>query len=138
MVLSAGASQDNLFGTDESASAHVSHSKTTISGSLSFTDPYFTLNGVSFGYDVYGKSCDPYKAPSNTKRYKATTAGANIRMGIPITEYDHVDFSLAAGYLATGAYTDTPKYHRDLIGRYGKGNGGMGSLKDWLYRDIVG
>ena len=65
MVLSAGVSQDNLFGTGKSASARVSRSKTTVNGSLSFTDPYFTPDGVSLGYDVYGKSYDPRKASSS-------------------------------------------------------------------------
>ncbi|MCD0217636.1 BamA/TamA family outer membrane protein, partial [Enterobacter hormaechei subsp. steigerwaltii] len=74
LVMSAGVSQDNLFGTGKSAALRASRSKTTLNGSLSFTDPYFTADGVSLGYDVYGKAFDPRKASTSIKQYKTTTA----------------------------------------------------------------
>ena len=138
MVLSAGVSQDNLFGTGKSASARVSRSKTTVNGSLSFTDPYFTPDGVSLGYDVYGKSYDPRKASSSAKQYKTTTAGAGIRMGIPVTEYDRVNFGLAAEHLTVNTYNKAPKRYADFIKKYGKTNGADGSFKGWLYKGTVG
>lgn len=76
LVMSAGVSQDNLFGTGKSAALRASRSKTTLNGSLSFTDPYFTADGVSLGYDIYGKAFDPRKASTSVKQYKTTTAGA--------------------------------------------------------------
>ena len=138
MVLSAGVSQDNLFGTGKSASARVSRSKTTVNGSLSFTDPYFTPDGVSLGYDVYGKSYDPRKASSSAKQYKTTTAGAGIRMGIPVTEYDRVNFGLAAEHLTVNTYTGAPKRYAEFIKQYGKGSDGVGSFKGWLYKGTIG
>ena len=138
MVLSAGVSQDNLFGTGKSASARVSRSKTTVNGSLSFTDPYFTPDGVSLGYDVYGKSYDPRKASSSAKQYKTTTAGAGIRMGIPVTEYDRVNFGLAAEHLTVNTYKGAPKRYADFINQYGKGTDGVGSFKGWLYKGTIG
>ena len=138
MVLSAGVSQDNLFGTGKSASARVSRSKTTVNGSLSFTDPYFTPDGVSLGYDVYGKSYDPRKASSSAKQYKTTTAGAGIRMGIPVTEYDRVNLGLAAEHLTVNTYKGAPKRYADFINQYGKGTGGVGSFKGWLYKGTIG
>ena len=138
MVLSAGVSQDNLFGTGKSASARVSRSKTTVNGSLSFTDPYFTPDGVSLGYDVYGKSYDPRKASSSAKQYKTTTAGAGIRMGIPVTEYDRVNLGLAAEHLTVNTYKGAPKRYADFINQYGKGTDGVGSFKGWLYKGTIG
>ena len=138
MVLSAGVSQDNLFGTGKSASARVSRSKTTVNGSLSFTDPYFTPDGVSLGYDVYGKSYDPRKASSSAKQYKTTTAGAGVRMGIPVTEYDRVNLGLAAEHLTVNTYKGAPKRYADFINQYGKGTDGVGSFKGWLYKGTIG
>ena len=138
MVLSAGVSQDNLFGTGKSASARVSRSKTTVNGSLSFTDPYFTPDGVSLGYDVYGKSYDPRKASSSAKQYKTTTAGGGVRMGIPVTEYDRVNLGLAAEHLTVNTYKGAPKRYADFINQYGKGTGGVGSFKGWLYKGTIG
>ena len=79
LVMSAGVAQDNLFGTGKSVALRASRSKTTVNGSLSFTDPYFTPDGVSLGYDIYGKTYDPRKASSSAKQYKTTTFGGGLR-----------------------------------------------------------
>ena len=152
MVLSLGVSQDNLFGTGKSASARVSRSKTTVNGSLSFTDPYFTPDGVSLGYDIYGKSYDPRKASSSAKQYKTTTAGAGIRMGIPVTEYDRVNFGLAAEHLTVNTYNGAPKRYAEFVAENGtctnglvvddegrtQCQGGLGKFKGWLYKGTIG
>ena len=138
LVMSVGVSQDNLFGTGKSVSLRASRSKTTLNGSLSFTDPYFTPDGVSLGYDIYGKSNDPRKASSSAKQYKTTTAGAGVRMGIPVTEYDRVNLGLAAEHLTVNTYKGAPKRYADFINQYGKGTDGVGSFKGWLYKGTIG
>ena len=138
LVMSVGVSQDNLFGTGKSVSLRASRSKTTLNGSLSFTDPYFTPDGVSLGYDIYGKSYDPRKASSSAKQYKTTTAGGGVRMGIPVTEYDRVNLGLAAEHLTVNTYKGAPKRYADFINQYGKGTGGVGSFKGWLYKGTIG
>ena len=138
LVMSVGVSQDNLFGTGKSVSLRASRSKTTLNGSLSFTDPYFTPDGVSLGYDIYGKSYDPRKASSSAKQYKPTTAGAGVRMGIPVTEYDRVNLGLAAEHLTVNTYKGAPKRYADFINQYGKGTDGVGSFKGWLYKGTIG
>ena len=137
-VMSVGVSQDNLFGTGKSVSLRASRSKTTLNGSLSFTDPYFTPDGVSLGYDIYGKSYDPRKASSSAKQYKTTTAGGGVRMGIPVTEYDRVNLGLAAEHLTVNTYKGAPKRYADFINQYGKGADGVGSFKGWLYKGTIG
>ena len=138
LVMSVGVSQDNLFGTGKSVSLRASRSKTTLNGSLSFTDPYFTPDGVSLGYDIYGKSYDPRKASSSAKQYKTTTAGGGVRMGIPVTEYDRVNLGLAAEHLTVNTYKGAPKRYADFINQYGKGTDGVGSFKGWLYKGTIG
>lgn len=149
LVMSVGVSQDNLFGTGKSVSLRASRSKTTLNGSLSFTDPYFTPDGVSLGYDIYGKSYDPRKASSSAKQYKTTTAGAGVRMGIPVTEYDRVNLGLAAEHLTVNTYKGAPKRYAEFVAEHGKcANGidkkgkecveGLGNFKGWLYKGTIG
>ncbi len=149
LVMSVGVSQDNLFGTGKSVSLRASRSKTTLNGSLSFTDPYFTPDGVSLGYDIYGKSYDPRKASSSAKQYKTTTAGGGVRMGIPVTEYDRVNLGLAAEHLTVNTYNGAPKRYAEFVAEHGKcANGlnpkgtecaeGLGSFKGWLYKGTIG
>ncbi|WP_165090960.1 outer membrane protein assembly factor BamA [Neisseria yangbaofengii] len=136
MVVSAGVAQDNLFGTGKSASARLSRSKTTLNGSLSFTDPYFTPDGVSLGYDIYGRKYDPRKASSSAKQYQTTTVGGGLRMGVPITEYDRVNFGLAAEHLKVNTYTGAPKRYREFMSEHTGSE--IGSYKGWLYKGTIG
>ncbi|ASK27224.1 outer membrane protein assembly factor BamA [Neisseria chenwenguii] len=136
IVVSAGVSQDNLFGTGKSASARLSRSKTTLNGSLSFTAPYFTPDGVSLGYDVYGKSYDPRKSSSDSKQYKTTTVGGGLRMGIPITEYDRINLGLAGEHLTVNTYNGAPKRYREFMQEH-TGNE-IGKFKGWLYKGTIG
>lgn len=136
MVVSAGVAQDNLFGTGKSASARLSRSKTTLNGSLSFTDPYFTPDGVSLGYDIYGRKYDPRKASSSAKQYQTTTIGGGLRMGVPVTEYDRVNFGLAAEHLTVNTYTGAPKRYREFMTEH-TGNE-TGKFSGMLYKGTIG
>ncbi|MFV2030079.1 outer membrane protein assembly factor BamA [Neisseria sp. S1] len=138
LVMSLGVAQDNLFGTGKSVSARASRSKTTQNASLSFTDPYFTPDGVSLGYDLYGRVYDPRKASSSSQQYKTTTFGAGIRMGVPVTEYDRVNFNLGAENLTVNTYTGAPKRYKDFIKQYGEGAEGIGKFKGWILKGGVG
>ena len=138
LVMSVGVAQDNLFGTGKSASARASRSKTTNNLSLSFTDPYFTPDGVSLGYDVYGRVYDPRKATSSTQQYKTTTLGGGMRIGVPVTEYDRVNFGLGAEHLTVNTYAGAPKRYRDFIEQYGEGTDGVGKFKGWIFKGSAG
>ncbi|OSI15048.1 outer membrane protein assembly factor BamA [Neisseria dumasiana] len=138
LVMSAGVAQDNLFGTGKSVSARISRSKTTQNASLSFTEPYFTPDGVSLGYDIYGKVYDPRKSSSSTHQYKTTTLGTGLRMGVPVTEYDRVNFGLGAEHLTVNTYEGAPKRYREFIDEQGKGTNGIGKFKGWVYKGNIG
>ena len=154
LVMAVAVAQDNLFGTGKSLAARVSRSKTSQNASLSFTDPYFTPDGVSLGYDIYGRVYDPRKATSSTQQYKTTSLGGGLRMGVPVTEYDRVNFGLGAENMAVNIYENAPKRYRDFIEEYGSfhntdcvtkdanGNkstaGCSGKFKGWIYKGSIG
>ncbi|MDO4997462.1 MAG: outer membrane protein assembly factor BamA [Neisseria sp.] len=139
LVLSAGVAQDNLFGSGKSVSAQVSRSKTTRNASLSFTDPYFTPDGVSLGYDVYARSYDP-RQESTAYQYKTSNVGLGVRTGVPVTEYDRVNFGLAADYMTVHTYPNAPKRYRDFMTKYGKltDDQGSGTFKGWNLKGTIG
>lgn len=59
-------------------------------------------------------------------------------MGIPVTEYDRVNFGLAAEHLTVNTYNKAPKRYADFIKQYGKTDGADGSFKGLLYKGTVG
>ena len=132
LVLSAGVSQDNLFGTGKSVSARVSNAKVSKQASLSFTDPYFTPDGVSLGYDIYYRGYNPYKSDNNRLGYKTDTYGIGARMGVPITEYDRVNFGLGLERLNVKLYEDQnpPPRYQEFVRQNGE--------KNWIVNGNVG
>ena len=120
VVLSGGFAQDNLFGSGKSVSARVSNSSSTKVASLSFTDPYFTADGVSLGYDAFWRTYDPYKAEISA--YKTETYGGGARLGVPITEYDRLNFGLGANNMRVKLYPQSPQRYVDFVEKYGERN----------------
>lgn len=120
VVLSAGVSQDNIFGSGKSASARIVNSSSNKRASLSFTDPYFTPDGVSLGYDLFARSYDARK--SSVSSYKTTTMGGGVRMGVPITEYDRLNFGLGAQHQKLNIYEDSPYRYKKFVEDYGNKN----------------
>lgn len=95
IILNANISQNNIFGTGNFFSLDVQRAAINQTYSASFTNPYFTVNGVSFGFDIYKRVLDTKKLASFAP-FKTDTTGAGIRIGVPIAENDIVSFGLAA------------------------------------------
>ena len=51
--------------------------------SLSFTNPYYTMDGVSLGYDLYRRDFDDL-ALARRQRVHASTSGAGARSGLAV------------------------------------------------------
>jgi outer membrane protein insertion porin family len=59
IVLQGSVSQNNILGSGNSLSVGANTSKVNTNVSLSYTDPYYTVDGVSRGFDVYFRRSDP-------------------------------------------------------------------------------
>lgn len=93
LVLSGSVTQNNVFGTGNRLSAQINSGKVNTVYALSFTNPYFTLNGVSLGYDLYRRDVDS-SSLDNVSAYKTSTYGAGMRLGVPLNERDSISFGL--------------------------------------------
>ncbi|MCE3268289.1 MAG: bamA [Burkholderiales bacterium] len=92
ILLNGAVSQTNLLGSGKSVSINASRSLLSQGIGISFTDPYALPNGTSLGYDVYDNGYSPNN--SNISPYSTQTLGARIRTGVPVSEYDKINFSL--------------------------------------------
>lgn len=92
VIFSASVSQSNFLGTGNRFSLGLSRSEVMDSYNLSFVDPYFTLDEVSRGYNVYFKES---KLDSlNVSTYTSDSLGANISFGYPIDETERISFAV--------------------------------------------
>ncbi len=113
LVLSGSISQENFLGTGKSLAAAVDTSKSRRTYSLSFTDPYYTIDGISLGYDLYQRTYDPSRS-YYVANYKTKSLGAGIRLGWPISEDDTLNFGLSIDNTEIITYDDSPTRYRDF------------------------
>ena len=93
LVLQTSISQANIFGSGKTLSAAVSSGSTNKVYSLSQTDPYFTVDGVSRGFDIYRRDFNAYNV--NLGDYSTSSYGGGVRFGYPFTPKDTFVFGLA-------------------------------------------
>ncbi len=128
-VISASVAQDNLFGTGKSLSAGVSRSKVRQSANLSFTEPYFTPDGVSMTYNLFGSNYDASKLQYSARSYRMTRYGASATMGIPITEYDRLNVGLGVEHMGVKLFNNSPYRYQRFVDQHGKNN--------WIYKGLI-
>ncbi|MDR0634336.1 MAG: outer membrane protein assembly factor BamA, partial [Azoarcus sp.] len=111
-VLQASISERNLFGSGNNATLAFDTSKSGRTLSFSFTDPYFTVDGLSLGWDAYYRTYDPSNILS-VSPYKMISAGTGLRVGYPIAEDDSISFGLSVDRTKITTYEDsTDQYKR--------------------------
>lgn len=103
--LGVSVSQNNWLGTGKQVSFGVNKNSYTTSYNLGYTDPYYTPDGVSRGFNAFYNTRDTENfAIAN---YSVDTFGLGVRFGYPISEISRLNFGLTFEHqtLTTGAYT---------------------------------
>ena len=113
IVLSASVSQQNLFGSGNALTLGLNTSESSRTLALSFNNPYYTVDGVSLGWDLYHRTYDADELDS-VSPYKTVSTGAGIRLGWPIAEDDQINFGLTADQTEITTYPLSPKLYRDF------------------------
>ena len=93
-VFNLGLQMENLFGTGQQMSLNFNNDKANQVYSASFTDPYYTVDGISRTLSFSYRQRDA--AEEDIVNYLQNTYGANITYGVPLTEYDSI--RLGVGY----------------------------------------
>jgi outer membrane protein insertion porin family len=92
LTISAAVSQANIFGSGNQLSFRVNSGRISQAYEVSYLNPYWTVDGVARGFDVYRRDLDT--ASLTTGEYKSHTTGAGVRFAVPVTEYDGINFGL--------------------------------------------
>jgi outer membrane protein insertion porin family len=114
VVLGVTVNQPNFLGTGNHVSAQVNTGKVNTTYSLSFTDPYFTPDGVSRGFDVYRRDVDT--GSLNIGSYNSKSYGAGVRFGLPLSEKDFFSAGLTGDFTKIDLSSNSPKQYLDFCG----------------------
>ncbi len=91
LILNASITQDNLFGTGKRLNLTFDNSSVNTVYRFGYFNPYFTVDGISFGYNLGFQQTDAQQA--NISNYSTDVINSGINFGIPLTENARVRFS---------------------------------------------
>ena len=91
-VLDINITEENFLGTGNRLRASFNNSRVNRDISLSWLNPYWTIDGVSRGIEVYNRRTDASDA--NLADYDLDDLGAGLTFGIPISEFTRVNVGL--------------------------------------------
>ncbi|QKX18727.1 outer membrane protein assembly factor BamA [Microbulbifer sp. YPW1] len=97
LVLGANVQENNWLGTGKSVGFAVNTSRYQSVVNFSYTDPYFTPDGVSRGFNVFYQERD--YSEINLSSYNTTTYGAGLSFGYPISEISRVGLNVGFNHL---------------------------------------
>lgn len=130
VVLSGAISQNNIFGSGKHVTAQISSSSLNTIYSLSFTDPYFTRDGISVGYDLFHRKLDAQG--SSLGEFVTKTTGGGVRFGVPLTERDTIQYGLAYEKTDITTFATSPPIYIDYVNTFGKRNTALIPSVGWV------
>ncbi|MCK5871437.1 MAG: outer membrane protein assembly factor BamA, partial [Methylococcales bacterium] len=91
-IINANVSQDNIFGSGKRVNLAFNNSDVSTQYQFGYYDPYFTLDGVSMGYDIGYRARDAENA--NISRYSTDVFNSSLNFGLPLNENDRLRFNI--------------------------------------------
>jgi outer membrane protein insertion porin family len=113
VLLGAAVSQKNFLGSGNALSFSLQSSSSTKEARFSFTDPYYTIDGVSRGIDLYLKQTDFDE--EGTADYTTDETGIGLSFGYPISDESRVSTNFAIQNVNLKTAASVPSYIGDFL-----------------------
>ena len=121
-VFNLGLQMENLFGTGQRLALNFNNDDANQVYSVSFTDPYYTVDGISRTFNFSYRQRDASEEDINN--FLTNTYGVNVIYGIPLTEFDSI--RLGIGFENTeiirGTLTQSSTDVVEFLNAYGEGS----------------
>ncbi len=118
IIFNTSVNQDNFLGSGSHVNIAFNNSDINTIYSFAYTNPYYTVDGVSRGFSLFSRSTDAGNA--NVANYLSDVKGGLVNFGIPINEFDTVRVGL--GYENTHIKTtdNTPTEYLAFLDANGR------------------
>jgi outer membrane protein insertion porin family len=117
IALSTSIRQANAFGTGKFVSANINSGRVNTVYALSYHDPYFTIDGVSQGFDVYKRETDA--SDLSVGPYATDALGGGVKFGYPVSEVTTVDFGVNIESVKLTVFSTSPQQYIDFFNQFG-------------------
>ena len=117
LVLQGAVQQSNFFGSGNSVGISANTGSISKTLSLSYTNPYYTVDGVSRGFDIYRRRSN--YSTLTLGNYLIDSVGGGVRFGYPLTEHDGIGFGASVDRSNLGLTDTSPKRMLDFQSKFG-------------------
>jgi outer membrane protein insertion porin family len=117
LALSASLSQANVFGTGNYLSLNVNSGSVNKVYSISYLNPYYTVDGVSQGFDLYHRKTNASQLVIGA--YSTDTYGGAIKFGYPVSEVSRIDFATNLETVRLDTFDNSPQQYLDFVDQFG-------------------
>jgi outer membrane protein insertion porin family len=112
VTFNASVSQDNFLGTGKQISLAFNNNDINTAYRLAYTNPYYTVDGISRGFDFSYKETDFNDA--DTADYATDVGYIGVNFGIPLNEFDRIRFDFSVSHtdfhVGTNASTEVRNF----------------------------
>ncbi len=132
--LSGSIQQENLFGSGKTVGVQLNTSKYYKTYGFSYTDPYYTIDGISRGFDVYHRTTNTAGLALGT--YGAMSTGGGVRWGMPLGEKDFFRFGLSLDSTTFDLNATSPQVWQDYVTKFGSTTNAVLGSAGWARNTI--
>ncbi len=113
VLLNASVSHNNFFGTGKRVSTTINNSSVNTIYSLGYTNPYYTLDGVSRGFEFSSRQTNAGQA--DVGDYLSDVIEGSVNYGIPINELQTVRLGIGLESTDLRTTVNTPQAFIDFL-----------------------
>ncbi len=117
LVLTGSISQNNVLGTGNSLVAAANTSRINRTIAVTYTEPYWTADGISRTVELYDRSVDSSSLP--IAQYTSKTLGAALGFGVPVTETDAIIVGFRFEHTSLTLVDNSPPIYRAFVNTFG-------------------
>jgi outer membrane protein insertion porin family len=117
VIVSASITQPNVFGSGKYLSLELNSGSVNRVYSLSYVDPYYTVNGVSRGFDLYQREVDATQLA--TGAYSTSTAGGGVRFSYPLSERDTLSIGVLGESVEVFTFETSAAVYKNFVATFG-------------------
>ena len=133
IVLSGSISQNNFLGSGNNVTIALNTGKINQVASFSYTNPYFTVDGISQGFDIYHRNVDTSASSSTTVTpYKSSSTGGAVRFGFPIGEKQSLSFGMGVDYTGISTFDNSSTSIKQFVADNGENNLTIPLTANWI------
>ncbi|RBP81893.1 Beta-barrel assembly machine subunit BamA [Marinomonas rhizomae] len=135
-VLGFGISKRNFLGTGNKLSFSASRTDSTQDYSINYDNPYFTVDGVSRGFQVFYQTSD--HADDDVEDYDLDEIGVGVNYGYPISDTQRLSFGMTIKESTVKLGYDPSNETEDYVDTHGDNYDDVIASLTWSDSDLIG